>query len=193
MQDVIAARVSEATEALARVDDRVQRALADVAARLISCLRAGHTVFVCGNGGSAADAQHIAAELAGKFLHVRRALDCVALTINSSVLTAVGNDIAFEELFARQVEAHVRSGDVLWVLSTSGRSPNILRAASAAQRQGASVVGFTGGDGGDLPGVCDACFVAPVSTVYGIQQLHQLGYHVVCELVEQAFLERAGR
>ncbi len=160
----------------------VVQAAADL---LIACYRRGGAVYVCGNGGSAADAQHIAAELAGRFLKDRKALACAALTVDTSTLTAVSNDYGFESVFARQVEAYVRAGDVLWVLSTSGNSPNVLAAARAARAKGASVLGFTGGKGGDMPSLCEVCFIAPASTSYGVQHIHQFAYHAVCEIVEQ--------
>jgi len=187
MENHIQDLIQQARDALGRMDSGQQRILATAADLLISTFHAGNTVFVCGNGGSAADSQHIAAELSGRYLRERRALDCVALTTNSSNLTAIGNDYDFSRVFARQVEAHVRAGDALWAISTSGNSPNILEAITAARSRGARILGFTGGKGGKMASLCDVCFVAPSDATYGIQQLHELGYHIICDLVERAF------
>jgi D-sedoheptulose 7-phosphate isomerase len=144
-------------------------------------------VYVCGNGGSAADAQHIAGELAGRFRRDRPALACVALTTDTSVLTAVGNDFSYEQVFSRQVEALGRPGDVLWALSTSGNSPNVLAAARTAAGAGMKVVAMTGAAGGALGELADLCFRAPAERTDLVQQLHQLAYHVICEVIDEHF------
>jgi D-sedoheptulose 7-phosphate isomerase len=168
--------------------------LAEPAARaaemLIAAFRAGRTVYVCGDGGSAAEAQHIAGELVGRFLFDRPALPCVALTTDTSVLTAVANDYAFEEVFARQVQALVRPGDVLWALSTSGNSPNVLKAADAARRRGAKVLGMAGRTGGRLKELCDVALCVPADSSPLIQEGHQALLHVLCRLVEEALFGR---
>lgn len=185
MEDTIRAFIREHLEAVQRLDATHRQQLAAAATLINTCLQADGAVYICGNGGSAADAQHIAAELAGRFLRERRALRCVALTTNASALTAIGNDYDFDRVFARQLEGLARPGDVLWAISTSGRSRNVLAAARVARQCGARVLGFTGGSGGALAALCDVCFVAPVETAYGIQQLHQLAYHIICDLVER--------
>jgi len=183
-ETTIRRRIREHREAVDRLDaDRVAD-LADAAQLLIDALAAGHRVYVCGNGGSAADAQHIACELMGRFLADRRALPCVALGTDTSGLTAIANDYGYDRTFARQAEALLTAGDVLWALSTSGDSPNVLAAVEVAKAKGAKVLGFTGGDGGRLKGASDVCFVAPADGSFAIQQLHQIAYHVICELVE---------
>jgi D-sedoheptulose 7-phosphate isomerase len=187
MDDIIRDLIKQHCDALDRMDAPRQKVLAAAAELLIGTFRSGATVFVCGNGGSAADSQHIAAELSGRYLRERPALDCIALTTNTSNLTAIGNDYEFTRVFARQVEAHVRAGDCLWAISTSGNSPNILEAITAAKSRGAKVLGFTGGKGGKMASMCDVCFIAPADATYGIQQLHELGYHIICDLVERAF------
>jgi D-sedoheptulose 7-phosphate isomerase len=101
------------------------------------------------------------------------------------VLTAIGNDYSYEEVFSRQVEAHMRMGDVLWAITTSGNSPNVLRAAEAARRRGAKVLGFTGRNGGLLKDLCDVCFISPAEKTYAIQEIHQLAYHILCEIVDR--------
>jgi D-sedoheptulose 7-phosphate isomerase len=159
---------------------------------LVACVRNGGRIYLCGNGGSAADAQHIAAELVGRFKQNRRALPAVALTTDTSALTAIGNDYAFEQVFARQVEALVRPGDVLWLLSTSGNSPNILAAVAAARRIGAKVIGFTGRTGGKLAEACDLLLRVPHDASDRIQEGHQLAYHYVCGQVEAALTGAEG-
>ncbi|MCL2330285.1 MAG: D-sedoheptulose 7-phosphate isomerase [Phycisphaerae bacterium] len=186
MQEIIQKFLQEASETLARMDAGQQARLAEAAGLLIDAFKRGGAVYVCGNGGSAADAQHIAAELAGRFLRERPALACSALSTNTSVLTALGNDYSYDCIFARQVEAYARPGDILWAISTSGNSKNVLEAVRSARQKGAAVLGFTGGEGGQLPGLCDVCFVAPAETTYAIQQLHQVAYHILCDLVERA-------
>ena len=154
--------------------------------RIIEVIRSGGMVFVLGNGGSAADAQHIAAELQGRFKLDRRALPVVALTTDTSTLTAVANDLGAEHIFARQVEALVGHGDALWVLSVSGTSPNVVAAVEAARRRGAGVIGFTGRSGGRLVELCDICLRADHTTSDRVQEVHELAYHLVCESVEEA-------
>lgn len=157
-----------------------------IAELLVKTLRAGRSVYLLGNGGSAADAQHFAAELEGKFTRRRRALPVTALTTNTSSLTAIGNDFNFKDVFSRQVDAHVRRGDVVIAISTSGRSPNVLAAAKAARRKGARVVGFTGANGRALRRLCDLTLVAPSTDTGRIQECHGVATHILCEAVEEA-------
>ncbi|MFO8014944.1 MAG: SIS domain-containing protein [Phycisphaerae bacterium] len=159
---------------------------AQAAEMLIGALRAGHRVYVCGDGGSAGQAQHVAGELIGRFLKDRGPLPCVALTTDTSVLTAVANDYEFESVFARQVEALVEEGDVLWALSTSGNSANVLKAASAAGRRGARLLGMTGRDGGHLKELCDVVLRVPADSSPPVQEGHLALIHILCGLVEQA-------
>ena len=181
--------VAEAAGAVGRIDSAGEAAIARLAEALIGALEAGGKVLVCGNGGSAADAQHIAGELAGRFRRRRRALACLALTTDTSVLTAVGNDLGFQRVFARQVEALGRAGDVLWALSTSGASANVLAAARAARGRGMKVLAMTGSGGGKLAGLADLCFRAPAKRTDLVQQLHQLAYHIICELIDRHFAD----
>ena len=187
MKTLIRGYVDEAAAALGRMDDAQVSCLESAAGLLVECLRRGGCIYVCGNGGSAADAQHIAAELAGRYLRERRALSCAALTTDTSTLTAVGNDYGFEQVFSRQVEAYVRKGDVLWAISTSGNSVNVLEAVRAARRKEGLVLGFTGDGGGALAGLCDICFTAPATGSYAVQQVHVVAYHAICDIVERAF------
>lgn len=149
-------------------------------------LLAGGKLLFCGNGGSAADAQHLAAEFTGRFLKERRPLPALALHGNSSGITAIGNDYGFEQVFARQVQALARPGDLLVGITTSGNSANVLLAAEAARALGAGVLGLSGADGGRLASLADLCIRAPSSATPRIQELHILIGHIVCEIAEEA-------
>ena len=162
-------------------------AVLEAAAAVIRSLESGGKLLFCGNGGSAADAQHLAAEFEGRFLRDRRPLPAMALSANSSSVTAIGNDYGFEHVFARAVEAHGRSGDVLFCISTSGRSPNTVRAAEVARSRGLRVVGLTGEGGGTLAAHVDVLLAVPSKATPRIQEMHILLGHVVCELVEDHF------
>jgi len=156
-----------------------------IADRIVAAFRAGGRVYVLGNGGSAADAQHIAAELLGRLKLDRPALPAVALTTDTSVLTAVGNDLGAEQFFSRQVQALVRPEDVVWVLSVSGTSPNVLRAVAEVRSRGATLLGFTGRSGGELADHCDLCLRADHCSADRVQEAHELAYHLICEQVER--------
>lgn len=159
-----------------------------VAARYAEVLRAGGTLYFCGNGGSAADAQHLATEYVVRYAATRRPLAAVALSTDSSILTAAGNDLGFEQIFARQVEALCRPGDLLVLHSTSGRSPNLLEAARAARARGTATVAFLGGGGGPLAGEVDETVLVPSDETSQIQVMHLALEHLVVELVEAALL-----
>lgn len=156
---------------------------------IVQSLRDGGTLYLCGNGGSAADAQHIAGEFVGRFRTERRPLPAVALSTDTSVLTCIANDYDYESVFARQVEALVRSGDVLWAFSTSGRSPNVVKAAETAKGKEARVMAFTGRTNSRLESVADLCFCADAVLTARSQEIHQLAYHIICDLVEQSLRE----
>jgi D-sedoheptulose 7-phosphate isomerase len=165
---------------------RQNELLAQVAEQLIEAYKAGKKMLVFGNGGSAADAQHIAAELLGKYYLHRQALPAAALTVNTSSLTAIANDYAFEQVFSRQIEALGNSGDVAVGISTSGNSPNVVEGLCAAKRRGMTTVGLTGEDGGRLKAVADYCICVPSRDTPRIQEAHILIGHILCEFVEQA-------
>jgi D-sedoheptulose 7-phosphate isomerase len=158
-----------------------------VAQTVADALERGGTVYLCGNGGSAADAQHVAGELVGRFRRERKALPAVALSTDTSVLTCIANDYAFEKIFARQAEALVRRSDVLWAFSTSGTSANVVAAARVAKDKGACVIAFTGRAGSPLEQIADVCFCADAESTARNQEIHQLAYHIVCDLVERRF------
>lgn len=173
------ARLAEATADQAEVAARI-------AERFTQALRAGGTLFFAGNGGSAADAQHLATEYVVRFRRERPALRAVALTTDSSLLTAAANDLGFERVFARQVEALVRAGDVLVLHSTSGESPNLIAAAEAARARGAQVVALLGRGGGRLRGLVSEAVVVPSDDTARIQELHLALQHLIVDLVEEA-------
>ncbi|HYR26778.1 MAG TPA: D-sedoheptulose 7-phosphate isomerase, partial [Aquabacterium sp.] len=147
-------------------------------------LQAGGKLMFCGNGGSAADSQHLAAELTGRFIKDRRPLAAVALSTDTSALTCIGNDYAFDEVFARQVQGLGRAGDVLVAISTSGNSRNVIRAVEEARALGVQVIGFLGRDGGVLKAMCDVAIVVPSTVTARIQESHILIGHTLCGLIE---------
>jgi len=151
---------------------------------LTGCITSGNKVMFCGNGGSAADSQHLACELVEKYSKKRRALPAMALTTDTSILTAVPNDESFELLFARQIEALGRSGDILFALSTSGKSPNILRALKQARSMNIRTIGLTGERGGSMAGDCDLLIKVPSTKVARIQECHITLGHILVEIVE---------
>jgi D-sedoheptulose 7-phosphate isomerase len=166
--------------------------LALVSALLANRLRAGHTLFTCGNGGSAADAQHIAAELSGKFYLHRPGLPAVALTVNTSALTAIANDFSYEEVFSRQLEGLAKKGDVLFALTTSGRSPNCRLAVEWARAHGVTTVAFTGVKGQDFAALCDHAFIVASDDTPHVQEAHITLGHALCALAEAALFAEKG-
>ncbi len=155
------------------------------------CLKAGNTVYLMGNGGSAADAQHIAGEMVGRFQRERKALPVLALTTNSSVLTAIANDYGYDICFERQVEAFVKGGDVVIGISTSGNSQGILRAIRLAKERGAVTMGLTGQDGGNLKDLVDICLQVPSRSTPRIQECHATVGHILCSIVEKELFDHS--
>ena len=185
------ATLREASRNLAGVERACATALASAAEVMIACLEGGGTVYFCGNGGSAADAQHLACELAGRYLMDRPALAAVALTTNSSSLTAIGNDFGYDAVFARQLDGLGTPGDVLVAITTSGRSPSVRSAVRTAHACGMTVIGFTGPAGRAFAAQCDHALIAPGRATPRIQEAHITLGHTLCELVERAiFAER---
>jgi D-sedoheptulose 7-phosphate isomerase len=156
-----------------------------IASRLLACYRSGGKLLIMGNGGSAADAQHFAAEMVGRYRRERRALPAIALTVDPSAVTAIANDYGYEEVFARQVRAHARRGDVVFGISTSGNSENICRAFAAARDAGATTVALGGGTGGRMKGLADLSILAPTAVTPRIQECHITIIHILCDLVEE--------
>jgi D-sedoheptulose 7-phosphate isomerase len=165
--------------------------LAEVASLLTRALKSGKRVYFCGNGGSAADAQHVAAELVGRFALEREPFPALALTTDTSILTAVGNDWDFSDIFSRQVRAHARSGDIVVGISTSGKSANVVKALEAARALGAVTIAFTGRNGGAVAKAADVAFKAPDASTPRVQELHLLAWHGVCEVVEAAMVGKS--
>ena len=158
----------------------------EIGRRMAESLRSGGKILIFGNGGSAADAQHFAAELVGRFAKDRAAWPAIALTTDSSILTAVGNDFGFDAVFRRQVEGHGRPGDVAVGISTSGRSPNVIEALRAARDRGLLTVGLSGGGGGRMGGLVHYLLDVPSHKTPRIQEVHALVVHVLCQVVEEA-------
>ncbi len=178
-------------EAIRRSPDMVVQ-IVRVGELCAAALQNGHKIMIAGNGGSAADAQHWAAELAGRFYYDRPALAAIALTTDTSILTAVGNDYGYDQVFARQVEALGAQGDVLIGISTSGRSRNILRCLEAARKKRVLTVGFSGAEGSDMNKYCDELICAPSSETPHIQEAHEMIGHVLCGLIERELFPNGG-
>jgi len=157
------------------------------AGAITKAIKQNGRLYICGNGGSAADAQHIAAELVGRFECERKGLPVIALTTDTSLITSVSNDYGYENIFVRQVEALIKEGDILWAFSTSGASPNVVAAAQLAKRKGALILAFTGKADSELERIADICFCANSQSTARSQEIHQLAYHIICQLVEQNF------
>jgi D-sedoheptulose 7-phosphate isomerase len=174
---------------IARALPVLSPAVSDAVDLIYSSLAGGGQLLIAGNGGSAADAQHIAAEFTGHFRRERQPLRALALHANTSALTAIGNDYGYEHVFARELSAHARSGDVLLAISTSGNSRNILRAIKAAHEKAVRVVGLTGESGGEMRAACDLCLCVPSNSTARIQEMHITIGHTICELVEERLTE----
>ncbi len=159
----------------------------EIIACLVECFRRGNKLLLCGNGGSAANSQHMVAEFVNRFRMDRAALPAIALTVDSSILTAIGNDASFEHVFSRQVEALGKPGDVLAAISTSGGSPNVLKALEVARATGLKTIGFTGEKGSQgMAPKCDLCLIVPSTDTPRIQEVHEFIWHVICGQVEAA-------
>jgi phosphoheptose isomerase len=182
------ALVADGLKAAARAHERMATAAGSVVAAANAVRRAladSHSLLAFGNGGSAADAQHFVAELVGRFVRERRGLSAVALTTDTSILTAVGNDFGFDRVFARQIEALGRAGDVALAITTSGRSPNVIRGLEMAAARGLTTIALTGGDGGDAGRIASVHVNVPETVMARIQEVHMTVLHLICELVEE--------
>ena len=186
MTDRLTGALRELAETATRTADTLAPDLEKALAMVRAAVQRGGTLYFCGNGGSAADAQHIATEYVVRYMKDRRAYPAVALTTDTSLLTAAGNDLGFDQVFARQVEALCKAGDLLVIHSTSGASPNVLRAAEAARAKHVSVLAFSARDGGALKGLADHSVVIPTSRTDRAQELHLCIEHAICEVIEGA-------
>ena len=189
MNDRTRAHIIEAIETHKRMtaefESRGLETIAAIAEMITEILQQGGTIYLCGNGGSAADAQHIAGEFVGRFCRERQALPAVAFSTDTSVLTCIANDYAYEKVFARQAEALVKKRDILWAFSTSGTSANVVAAAMVARDKGSRVIAFTGRADSELEQIADICFCAENESTARSQEMHQLAYHIICDLVER--------
>ena len=186
-QDIIRAAFERHLAIAAMARESLTAPIAKAATMLIDCLKSGGKILICGNGGSAADAQHFAAELTGRYLRERRGLPAVALTTDSSALTAIGNDFGFDRIFSRQIEALCSSDDLVLLISTSGNSRNLLAAAEAARLKLAPSVALLGRDGGSLAPLVDCAVIVPSDDTQRIQEVHALVLHLWCEWLEPSF------
>lgn len=189
----IAKIFAEHAEVTARAAEELPATLERVVQAVHACLREGHKVFACGNGGSAADAQHLVAELVGRFLHERRALPAVALTADAATLTAISNDYGYERVFARQLEGLAARGDLLFAISTSGNSPNVVQAAQTARSLGCVVVAMTGERDSRLAAHADSGLLirAPSAVTARIQEVHSLCIHAIADTLDTLLQQQA--
>ena len=185
----IAHEIQESLSVKAELGRAASQQIAEAATAIVACLRAGGKLIALGNGGSASDAQHMVAELVGRYAVKRQALAAIALTTNSSSLTAIANDFGFEEIFDRQLKALAKPHDLVFAISTSGNSPNVLRALETAKTLGLKKVGLTGNDGGKLRDLVNTCIVVPSTSTPRIQEAHTLVIHILCGIVENAFVQ----
>ncbi|KAF0203604.1 MAG: D-sedoheptulose 7-phosphate [Bacteroidetes bacterium] len=181
---------SVAVKAAVMADEHLLNVIGQATDQMVEAFRNKQKVLFCGNGGSAADAQHLAAEFSGRFYYDRPPLDAEALHVNTSYLTAVGNDYSFDEIYARLVKAKGNKGDILVALSTSGNSPNIIKAIEAAKANGLVSIGLTGETGGAMAEICDLIIKVPSKDTPRIQESHITIGHIICELVEATIFPR---
>lgn len=185
MVDEISRQMKTHIDVVRMVEEKLTGPIFVCVEMLVDALRSGRKILLMGNGGSAADAQHFAAEMIGRFLMERKALPAIALTTDTSILTAVGNDYGFDEVFTRQVEALAKPGDVVIGISTSGNSPNVKRALEAAKEQGAKTIGLLGRDGGEIRPIVDLDLTVPSNETPRVQESHLIIIHILCDLVEK--------
>ena len=186
MRDIIRNEIADhikAAESLHKLTD----AIADSAELCINCIKNGGKILLFGNGGSASDAQHIAAELVGRYKTTRKGLSAIALSTDTSILTSIGNDFGYKHIFARQVEALANKGDVAIGISTSGRSENVINALKQASELNCHTIGFSGQDGGEMNKLCDNNLVMPSEDTPRIQEMHIVIGHTICHLIDQEF------
>lgn len=189
MKTEIEQQLAENREVIAALAAQLTGGIAQFVELLCTAYQSGSKVLIMGNGGSAADAQHFAAEIVGRFKMERKALPAIALTTDTSILTAVGNDYGFDRVFSRQVEAFAQSGDVVVGISTSGNSANVLAALDVATAAGCRTVGLLGRDGGTIAGRCDLALVVPSANTPRIQEGHIAIIHIVCDLMEKRLFQ----
>ncbi|HWP91903.1 MAG TPA: D-sedoheptulose 7-phosphate isomerase [Thermodesulfobacteriota bacterium] len=190
MKEQIISKLRESAELKLRFAKESLKEIEEATETINKTLKSGGKVLIFGNGGSAADAQHIAAEFVNRYQKERKALPAIALTTDTSILTSVGNDISFDNIFIRQIEALGKRGDVAWGISTSSKSQNIIKALEYAKSEGLKTIGFTGGDAGKISKIVDVCINIPSTSTPRIQELHITIAHIICELVEDAICKK---
>jgi len=163
---------------------------AKIAQEIINCFENGHKILIFGNGGSASQAQHFSAEIVNKFKSYRQALPAIALTTDTAILTSISNDLDYDSIFSRQVEALAQKGDIVWGLSTSGSSENVIKAFDAAKKAGVMTLSFTGEEGSTLESVSDICLTVPSKNTPNIQEVHLCAGHVICDIIEKYYLAK---
>ena len=186
MQQIILEEIKAHLQSAQKLESLVSN-LEIAAQMLIDTLKGGGKILLCGNGGSAADAQHIAAELTGRYKKERQGLSAIALTTDTSALTAIGNDYGYDYVFSRQCEALANPKDLLWGISTSGNSKNVLNALDRARQIGCKTLGFSGRDGGAMQNLCDVLLISPSNDTPRIQEIHILMGHILCDLIEKSY------
>jgi len=187
MKNAIQDEFSSHLETIIKVQETMNEALEKASLLAVDTLKAGNKILIFGNGGSAADAQHIAAELTGRYKTERRGLPGIALTTDTSALTAIGNDYGYDRVFDRQVESLANKGDLLLGISTSGNSSNVVNALKLGKEMGCQTLGFSGRDGGDMNSVCDINLVVPSDNTPRIQEMHILFGHTICQIIDNNF------
>ena len=189
MKKIISDAIEKHKKLVAQLEKNGIDTIAQAAEMITESLKDNGCIYLCGNGGSAADCQHIAGEFVGRFRRQRKALPAVALSTDTSVITCIANDYSFDEVFSRQVEALANKQDILWSFSTSGSSANIIAAAKLAKQKDARVIAFTGRNESPLEKIADLCLCANTEYTDSAQEMHQLAYHIICDLVEQSFCD----
>ena len=192
MLNSVKAQLKDHLAVIELLERELSQQIADAALLISDTLKAGGKLLVMGNGGSAADAQHFAAEIVGRFKMERKALPAIALSTDTSIITAIGNDYGFDRVFSRQVEALAAPGDVVAGISTSGNSPNVIKALELSRERGCRNIGILGRDGGAIKGLCDIPLVVPSSDTPRIQEGHITMIHIICDLVEKSLFSPGG-
>jgi len=187
MNQIILKTIREHKAAIENFESNSIGIIKKITRMIIECLKSSGTVYLCGNGGSAADCQHIAGEFVGRFRTERKPLPAVAFSTDTSVITCIGNDYSFEDIFSRQVNALIKEGDILWAFSTSGSSINVVKAAKLAKEKRAKVIGFTGKADSQLEKISDLCLCAINPYTSTSQEVHMLAYHIICDLIDIEF------
>lgn len=185
MIDEIARQLQDHHSVMTLIQQQMTPQIAEVVEIMSNAFTSGKKVLIMGNGGSAADSQHFAAEIVGRFKLERAALPAIALSTDTSILTAIGNDYGFDAVFSRQIEALAASGDIVIGLSTSGNSPNVFKALELAKERGCRTIGLLGRDGGSIKNICDVALVVPTNDTPRVQEAHITIIHIVCDLVER--------